>query len=87
MSKRILVVADQKDLREVLRTLLAGSGYAVIEADNVEAGELFGEADTAEDLPGIPGKDAVLTGAGRLAAPKSMPASGLSARSPRRSRA
>jgi two-component system, cell cycle response regulator DivK len=31
-GKRILVVEDQEDLRGVLRDLLAGSGYAVIEA-------------------------------------------------------
>src|SRR5262245_41629017 len=32
MSKRILVVEDQEDLRGVLRDLLSGSGYSVIEA-------------------------------------------------------
>ncbi|HEU0058673.1 MAG TPA: response regulator [Hyphomicrobiaceae bacterium] len=32
MSKRILVVEDQEDLRGVLRTLLTGSGYSVLEA-------------------------------------------------------
>jgi CheY-like chemotaxis protein len=32
MSKRILVVDDQEDLRGVLRDLLTGSGYAVIVA-------------------------------------------------------
>lgn len=32
MSKRILVVEDQEDLRGVLRTLLTGSGYGVLEA-------------------------------------------------------
>jgi len=32
MSKRILVVEDQEDLCGVLRDLLTGSGYAVIEA-------------------------------------------------------
>jgi len=31
-GKRILVVEDQEDLRGVLRDLLAGSGYAVLEA-------------------------------------------------------
>jgi CheY-like chemotaxis protein len=31
-GKRILVVEDQEDLRGVLRDLLGGSGYAVIEA-------------------------------------------------------
>ena len=38
MSKRILVVEDQEDLRGVLRDLLTGSGYAVIEAGVGEAG-------------------------------------------------
>jgi two-component system cell cycle response regulator DivK len=32
MTKRILVVEDQEDLRGVLRTLLTGSGYEVTEA-------------------------------------------------------
>jgi two-component system, cell cycle response regulator DivK len=31
-GKRILVVEDQEDLRGVLRDLLGGSGYAVVEA-------------------------------------------------------
>jgi len=38
MSKRILVVEDQEDLRGVLRDLLTGSGYIVIEAGDGEAG-------------------------------------------------
>ena len=38
MSKCILVVEDQEDLRGVLRDLLTGSGYAVIEAGDGEAG-------------------------------------------------
>jgi two-component system cell cycle response regulator DivK len=37
MSKRILVVDDQEDLRGVLRDLLIGSGYTVIEAADGEA--------------------------------------------------
>jgi two-component system cell cycle response regulator DivK len=32
MSKRILIIDDQEDLRGVLRDLLGGSGYAVVEA-------------------------------------------------------
>jgi two-component system cell cycle response regulator DivK len=32
MSKRILVVEDQEDLRAILRDFLAASGYVVIEA-------------------------------------------------------
>jgi CheY-like chemotaxis protein len=38
MTKRILVVEDQEDLRGVLRTLLTGSGYEMIEAADGEAG-------------------------------------------------
>jgi two-component system, cell cycle response regulator DivK len=38
MSKRILVIEDQEDLRGVLRDLLTGSGYAVLEAADGEAG-------------------------------------------------
>ena len=38
MSKRILVVEDQEDLRGVLRDLLTGSGYSVIEAGDGEIG-------------------------------------------------
>jgi two-component system cell cycle response regulator DivK len=38
MSKRILVVEDQEDLRGVLRTLLTGSGYEMIEAVDGQAG-------------------------------------------------
>jgi two-component system cell cycle response regulator DivK len=38
MSKRILVVENQEDLREVLRTLLTGSGYTVIEAADGQTG-------------------------------------------------
>ena len=32
MTKRILVVEDQADLRAILRDLLTGSGYEVVEA-------------------------------------------------------
>jgi len=38
MSKRILVIEDQVDLRDVLCTLLTGSGYAVTEAADGQAG-------------------------------------------------
>jgi CheY-like chemotaxis protein len=38
MSKRTLIVEDQEDLRGVLRDLLGGSGYAVIEAADGQAG-------------------------------------------------
>jgi len=45
MSKRILVVEDQEDLRGVLRDLLTGSGYAVIEAGDGEAGVAKAKSD------------------------------------------
>jgi two-component system cell cycle response regulator DivK len=45
MSKRILVVDDQEDLRGVLRDLLLGSGYAVIEAADGEAGVTKAKSD------------------------------------------
>jgi len=37
-GKRILVVDDQEDLRGVLRDLLTGSGYAVLEAPDGQSG-------------------------------------------------
>jgi two-component system, cell cycle response regulator DivK len=38
MTKRILVVEDQEDLRGVLRDLLSGSGYEMLEAKDGQAG-------------------------------------------------
>jgi two-component system, cell cycle response regulator DivK len=38
MSKRILVVEDQEDNRQILRDLLGSVGYAMIEAADGEAG-------------------------------------------------
>jgi two-component system, cell cycle response regulator DivK len=45
MSKRILVVDDQEDLRGVLRDLLTGSGYTVIEAADGQAGVAKAKSD------------------------------------------
>ena len=45
MSKRILAVDDQEDLRGVLRDLLNGSGYTVIEAADGEAGVAKANSD------------------------------------------
>ena len=45
MSKRILVVDDQEDLRGVLRDLLIGSGYTVIEAADGETGVAKAKSD------------------------------------------
>jgi two-component system, cell cycle response regulator DivK len=38
MSKRILVVEDQEDNRQILRDLLIGADFEVIEAEDGEAG-------------------------------------------------
>jgi two-component system cell cycle response regulator DivK len=45
MTKRILVVEDQEDLRGVLRTLLAGSGYEVAEAADGQAGVVHAKSE------------------------------------------
>jgi two-component system cell cycle response regulator DivK len=45
VTKRILVVEDQEDLRDVLRTLLVGSGYEMLEATNGEAGVAKARSD------------------------------------------
>jgi len=45
MTKRILVVEDQEDLRGVLRDLLTGSGYAVLEAPDGRSGIATAKAD------------------------------------------
>ena len=36
MSKRILVVEDQPDGRQIIRDMLAGTGYEITEAQNGE---------------------------------------------------
>jgi two-component system cell cycle response regulator DivK len=36
MSKRILVVEDQEDNRQILRDLLSSTGYQMVEAENGE---------------------------------------------------
>jgi two-component system, cell cycle response regulator DivK len=44
-GKRILVVEDQEDLRGVLRDLLVGSGYTVLEASDGQAGIATAKSD------------------------------------------
>ena len=44
-GKRILVVEDQEDLRGVLRDLLLGSGYAVLEAADGQSGIATAKSD------------------------------------------
>ena len=45
MTRRILVVEDQEDLRGVLRTLLTGSGYEMLEAADGETGVARAKSD------------------------------------------
>lgn len=49
MTKRILAVEDQEDLRGVLRDLLTGSGYEMLEA----ADGVTGVAKAAADEPDL----------------------------------
>ena len=64
MSKRILVVEDQEDLRGVLRDLLTGSGYTVLEAGDGEAGVAKANSDRPDlilmdiEMPVIDGYEA-----------------------------
>jgi two-component system cell cycle response regulator DivK len=64
MSKRILVVEDQEDLRGVLRTLLTGSGYEMLEAADGEAGVAKAKSEAPDlilmdiQLPVLDGYDA-----------------------------
>ena len=64
MTKRILVVEDQEDLRGILRDLLTGSGYAVAEAGDGKAGVAKARAERPDlilmdiQLPVIDGYEA-----------------------------
>ena len=42
MAKRILVIEDQEDNRQILRDLLANAGYDMIEAEDGEQGVAAG---------------------------------------------
>jgi two-component system, cell cycle response regulator DivK len=44
-NKRVLVVDDQEDLRGVLRDLLAGSGYVVLESADGQAAVAMARAE------------------------------------------
>jgi CheY-like chemotaxis protein len=44
-AKRILIVEDQEDLRGVLRDLLTGSGYIVLEAPDGQAAIATAKSD------------------------------------------
>src|SRR5262245_18583204 len=64
MTKRILVVEDQEDLRGVLRTLLTGSGYEMLEAADGQAGVAAAKAECPDlilmdiQMPVLDGYDA-----------------------------
>jgi two-component system, cell cycle response regulator DivK len=64
MTKRILVVEDQEDLRGVLRDLLTGSGFEVAEAADGQAGVAKAKSERPDlilmdiQLPGIDGYEA-----------------------------
>jgi two-component system cell cycle response regulator DivK len=64
MTKRILVVEDQEDLRGILRTLLTGSGYEMIEAADGQAGVEEAKAERPDlilmdiQMPVLDGYDA-----------------------------
>ena len=61
MSKRILVVEDQRDNRQILRDLLTSANFEVIEAEDGEAGLTAAAAHRPDlilmdiQLPGIDG--------------------------------
>ena len=48
MTKRILVVEDQEDLRGILRDLLTGSGYEIAEAANGREGVAKAKSETPD---------------------------------------
>jgi two-component system, cell cycle response regulator DivK len=64
MTKRILIVEDQEDLRGVLRDLLTGSGYEVAEAADGQHGVARAKAERPDlilmdiQLPVLDGYDA-----------------------------
>jgi len=64
MTKRILVVEDQEDLRGVLRDLLTGSGFEVAEAADGRTGVAKAKSERPDlilmdiQLPGIDGYEA-----------------------------
>ncbi len=65
MTKRILVVEDQEDLRGVLRDLFTNSGYVVIEAVDGAAGVARAKSDRPDiilmdiQMPVIDGYEAM----------------------------
>ena len=64
MSKRILVVEDQEDNRQIVRDLLSANGYELTDAITGEEGVAFAKRDRPDlilmdiQLPGIDGYEA-----------------------------
>jgi two-component system cell cycle response regulator DivK len=64
MSKRILVIEDQQDNRQILRDLLTSADFEVIEAEDGEAGVAAAAAHRPDlilmdiQLPGLDGYEA-----------------------------
>ena len=64
MSKRILVVEDQEDNRQIVRDLLSASGYELTDAITGEEGVALAKRDRPDlilmdiQLPGIDGYEA-----------------------------
>jgi two-component system cell cycle response regulator DivK len=64
MSKRILVIEDQEDNRQILRDLLTSADFEVIEAENGEDGVAAAAAQRPDlilmdiQLPGLDGYEA-----------------------------
>jgi len=64
MSRRILVIEDQEDNRQILRDLLASADFEVIEAEDGEAGLAAAAAHRPDlilmdiQLPGLDGYEA-----------------------------
>jgi len=67
MTKRILVVEDQEDLRGILRDLLVSSGYEMLEAGDGQAGVDKAKAEKPDlilmdiQMPVMNGYDATRT--------------------------
>ncbi len=64
MSKRILIIEDHEDNREIMRVTLGAAGFEVIEAVTGDAGVAMAESERPDlilmdiQLPGIDGYEA-----------------------------
>ena len=57
MSKRILVVEDQADTRQIIRDMLASTDYEITEAENGEQALAASEAAAGSYSYGYPASD------------------------------